>query len=426
MQIKEFLNSVCEQIKYKPITEEISDELQNHIEEQKEYYIEKGMNEKEAEAKSINQMGNPEEIGKKLNKIHKPKLDWILLILIGIVISFGILVTFIRNNNYDLIEYGTKISIQRFTLTTIIGIILGIIIYFFDYRKLEKYSKYLYIIATALILYLSYNGENKIEFAIIFTIMYIISFVGFLEKTEKINTKNIIKLIILNTISIFVISTQNSMTIAIILGITYLIISTMKILTISRNKIKHISILWGVPVILLTILSTLYLTQSEGFRLQRIQAIYNPEKYPDSYGWQTLQQKEVIKKAKLAGNSKNNNELSLFDEGTTHAVIAVIENYGYITSIIMILSIILLNVKLIIDSIKIKDNYGKLLVIGITSMFIIQTIFNLLMNFGIGIQANINLPLISYGNTNLIINIISLALIMSIYRRKDIITKTIK
>ena len=58
MQIKEFLNSVCEQIKYKPITEEISDELQNHIEEQKEYYIEKGMNEKEAEAKSINQMGN--------------------------------------------------------------------------------------------------------------------------------------------------------------------------------------------------------------------------------------------------------------------------------------------------------------------------------------------------------------------------------
>ena len=92
----------------------------------------------------------------------------------------------------------------------------------------------------------------------------------------------------------------------------------------------------------------------------------------------------------------------------------------------MILSIILLNVKLIIDSIKIKDNYGKLLVIGITSMFIIQTIFNLLMNFGIGIQANINLPLISYGNTNLIINIISLALIMSIYRRKDIITKTIK
>ena len=149
MQIKEFLNSVCEQIKYKPITEEISDELQNHIEEQKEYYIEKGMNEKEAEAKSINQMGNPEEIGKKLNKIHKPKLDWILLILIGIVISFGILVTFIRNNNYDLIEYGTKISIQRFTLTTIIGIILGIIIYFFDYRKLEKYSKYLYIIATA-------------------------------------------------------------------------------------------------------------------------------------------------------------------------------------------------------------------------------------------------------------------------------------
>ena len=33
MQIKDFLNSVCEQIKYKPIRESISEELKNHIEE---------------------------------------------------------------------------------------------------------------------------------------------------------------------------------------------------------------------------------------------------------------------------------------------------------------------------------------------------------------------------------------------------------
>ena len=38
-EIKEFLNTVCEQIKYKPIRNSISEELQNHIEESKENYI---------------------------------------------------------------------------------------------------------------------------------------------------------------------------------------------------------------------------------------------------------------------------------------------------------------------------------------------------------------------------------------------------
>ena len=48
LQIKEFLNTVCEQIKYKPIRNSISEELENHIEESKENYIEEGMQEEEA------------------------------------------------------------------------------------------------------------------------------------------------------------------------------------------------------------------------------------------------------------------------------------------------------------------------------------------------------------------------------------------
>ena len=41
-------------------------------------------------------MGNAEEIGKKLNQIHKPKLDWKLLAITVILICFGFLVAFIK------------------------------------------------------------------------------------------------------------------------------------------------------------------------------------------------------------------------------------------------------------------------------------------------------------------------------------------
>ena len=66
LQIKEFLNSVCEQIKYKPIRENIAEELKNHIEESKENYMQEGMEETTAEEKAIEQMGEAQEIGKKL------------------------------------------------------------------------------------------------------------------------------------------------------------------------------------------------------------------------------------------------------------------------------------------------------------------------------------------------------------------------
>lgn len=87
----------------------------------------------------------------------------------------------------------------------------------------------------------------------------------------------------------------------------------------------------------------------------------------------------------------------------------------------MLLAVVLLNAKLIINAVKIKDTYGKLIIIGIASLFILQTVFNLLMNFNLGLKADFNIPLISYGNINLVINMMTLALVLSIYRRKNII-----
>ena len=99
MQTKEFLNNVCEQIKYKPIRNSISEELENHIEESKENYIEEGMQEKEAEEKVIAQMGNAEIIGKELNKIHRPRLDWKLLIILVVLLIFGFVISYIITEN---------------------------------------------------------------------------------------------------------------------------------------------------------------------------------------------------------------------------------------------------------------------------------------------------------------------------------------
>jgi len=91
LNAKEFLNTVCKEIKYEPANKAIAEELKGHIEDIKSEYLCKGVTEKEAEEVAVKQMGDAKQIGKKLNKMYGPKLDWILLILICMVMLFSVL-----------------------------------------------------------------------------------------------------------------------------------------------------------------------------------------------------------------------------------------------------------------------------------------------------------------------------------------------
>lgn len=198
VQIKEFLEHVCEQIKYQPIRAEIAQEMESHLKESKEQLIAEGLTEEKAEQEAISQMGNAEEIGKKLNKIHSPKLDWKLLLLTLILIIFGALVTFTRSNCVDekgALPYYSPMPQYIFTLA--VGAVLSIGIYFFDYRKILKMPKTLYGVATCLILFAMLFGYqingNKIYLYIlgntffmpaIAVPLYILSFIGWLQKMD--------------------------------------------------------------------------------------------------------------------------------------------------------------------------------------------------------------------------------------------------
>ncbi len=447
MRIKEFLENVVIRIKYKPIRNDISEELKSHIEEIKDEYLEEGYAEKEAEEKAISQMGDAEDIGKKLNKIHRPRLDWKMLIIICILLAFGFLVTFVRAGNHIYVMNGSELPlgiITKYIVFVILGFLCGICIYFMDYRKMYKYSNYIYIIASLSIIWSLFFGVPRngvrhlsvsgIMFSVstIATLLYTIAFVGFIQKINsksKLTYKfsqsrnlqfNVIKIIILSLVSIFLLIQIPSSSSAFILGLVYLIIATVKISKLQKNKMKYISLLWGI-VIVLGIICVVCLLGSS-FRINRIIANFYPEIDPDGSGWVSINQRLIINSAKLYGEADDmSNALYYFDEGTNYAFISILAHYGWIISFSIVAITILLAVKLIVNSIKIKDMYGKLLVISIASIFILQSVLNILMNLNLGIHSDFNLPLISYGGANLIINMMSLAVVLSVYRRKDII-----
>ncbi len=430
MQIKEFIDGVCEQIKYKPIRQNIAEELKNHIEDAKEEFLKEGMEEKLAEEKAITEMGDAEEIGKQLNKIHKPKLDWKLVVLAVILISFGLVVSIIRSEHIVP-------STMKFIFFLIIGVIISLAIYFVDYKKLNKCAGIIYIIATFSIVFtflkgIMINGIPHLSIGYITfsptaiaVPLYIIAFAGFLQNIDKENkvkmqiygkniNMNVVKIIVLSIISLVILMEIPSVTSAFILFLTYMIMASIKL----KNK-KYIAILWIVPIIGVMLILTPY---NRVGLFNRIQNSFNPELDPQGVGWLGVNRKQIINSAKIFGEAENMSDaIELFDEGTNFAFISILAHYGWAASLGIAISVLLFSFKLVMNYIKLKDSYGKMLTIGIGSMFILQSIFNILMNLNLWLETNFNLPFVSYGGVNLIMNILSLSLILSIYRKKDIV-----
>lgn len=446
MQIKEFLNSVCEQIQYKGVHTQISEEMENHLTEAKETYMLTGMSEEQAEEKATQQMGNAEEIGRKLNKIHRPKLDWKLLLITVVLLGFGALVTFTRST---VLDFGN--SICRYGLGLLLGSILAVGIYFIDYRKIFKKPEILYGVATLfMILVLNFgwtvvNG-NRAYFSIfgylifapaVVVPIYMLAFIGFLQKINwdknfKISfaeTKEIcinfdvLKIVFLSGISLFSLILVPATPLMIILGMIYLIIATVKLLEVKKNRKKYIAILWGVPIIF----GILFISFVLPMTWERLIVSFVPEQDPKGGGWIGINQKIILKSANLFGEADDmSNALTMFDEGTNFAFISILAHYGWIPSLAMVTAIVMFSIKLMMNAIKIKDMYGKLLIVGVAGLFIFQSIFNLLMNLNLGIKSNINIPFISYGNMDLIVNLVCLSLALSVYRRKDILLEDTK
>ena len=450
LQIKDFLEKVCNEITYKPIRKEISQELENHIEEAKEGYMHKGENEENAINKAISDMGDAEVIGKTLNKIHRPKLDYKLFILLLILLCFTFLVVGIKTTSHVFSEGEGPFFIKTIVYL-IIGFILGLAIYFMDYTQIAKYSNYIYIASSILVIYTvqfsnyQVNGIPYLNVGNIFTVsistvampLFLISFVGFIQnvgkhkvefhvlnlETIKID-KGLIKIIVLSIFSLLLLGSIPSLTSVLVLGMAYIIIATVKIIKDSNKKVTNVLKLWGV-ITVLGIICIISLTAGAPYLLEKIITTFYPETDPEGAGWLGINRKLIIESASMFGEAEDmSNALELFDEGTEFAFISILAHYGWIVAILLIVIIILISVKLIINSIKVKDAYGKMLIIGISCLFIFQSVFNVLMNLNLWFEAGFELPFVSYGGTGLIMNMVCLALVLSIYRRKDILTSS--
>ncbi|MFE8695051.1 FtsW/RodA/SpoVE family cell cycle protein [Cytobacillus sp. FJAT-53684] len=103
----------------------------------------------------------------------------------------------------------------------------------------------------------------------------------------------------------------------------------------------------------------------------------------------------------------------------------LVYSLGWIFGILLCLILLLFISRISINAFKIKDRFGRLLVIDGAALFTVHACWNILMGLGIVPIIEVSLPFISYGENMLLFYLAILGLILNVHRRKDIVEPTI-
>lgn len=358
------------------------------------------------------------------------KREWgivALPILVVLVAAFGVLMVYSASYYAAEKQFGDAFYFMKKQL---VGFILGIVAMlaagFFPYRNLKKLKWPALIVSLALLAAVfvpglgveNYGATRWIGLGPITIQPSEIAKFGFIifaaayasEKPERMKkfTGMLPVLAAGGGICLLIILEPN-MSVTMVVGLLM-----VAMLFLSGVKIKHFLI-----ILLPIALAVPVLIVMEPYRLQRLYAFLDPWSSPQGEGYQLIQSLYALGNGSWLGtglfNSMQKYRYLPFAE--SDFILAVIgEEFGYIGIILLFLvfgAIIFCGIR---TAARCKDMFGFLTASGITAVYAIQVVINALVVSGSIPPTGLPLPLISSGNTSLIITMAAMGVLYNISR----------
>ncbi|EAF8305161.1 FtsW/RodA/SpoVE family cell cycle protein [Listeria monocytogenes] len=408
---EEYLGKVIAKVKSKQAHNMIKKELSNHLEELSDSFQRRGLSIEDADKKAMQEMGDPSAVGKNMNQLHKPRMDWLLIALFILLAGIGFLplMSDVVSPNSFFIK--KQIVWLALAILALIGFL------FFDYRKLKNLWMYFY--AAALILFftpflvgVSLTGGGRwvslggimIDSPAISLFLFFLAWAGIFTKvTDFKGWKKLVMLLILFWAPIISYTMINRLVFSIIY---FLCVLVMSIFYYRRNRFA-IKVALGNLLVGIIFISTMILKFSSSYLSDNLISV-----------------KAILSQAGWFGKGLHNN-LTIPEAHTDFVFPFLVYSFGWVFGIFLCLLLLVFILRISLNAFKTKDLFGRLLTIGGAVLFTVPAFWNILMGLGIVPIMVVPLPFISYGGSMLLVYAALLGLILNVYRRKDIVEPTI-
>lgn len=158
----------------------------------------------------------------------------------------------------------------------------------------------------------------------------------------------------------------------------------------------------------------------EPYRMARLLNFGDPFKEAQGAGHQLVQSLYALTSGGVFGQGIGMSRLKAFwlPEAQNDFIFAVIvEELGLIGGLFLMLLLLILIYRGIRISIEAKDQFGRLLAVGITAIFALQSFINIAVVIGAFPVTGVTLPFISAGGTSLVVNLVAVGVLLNISRQ---------
>lgn len=191
-------------------------------------------------------------------------------------------------------------------------------------------------------------------------------------------------------------------------------------LLVAGTKIQHLVAV--VLIFALVFFLALNFHLLKDYQVRRLLVFVNPDLDPAGAGYNLLQSKIAIGSGRMKGKglfSGTQGRLNFIPSHHTDFIFAVLgEELGFLgASLLLGLYFVLISRGIRIASTA-KDMFGALVASGISVMLLFQVLVSVGMTVGIMPITGIPLPLVSYGGSSLLANMIAMGLLFSISMRR--------
>lgn len=442
-----YMEKLLSQIRCKKARPYISDEIRSHIESQIADNLSNGMEYEEAERNAVADMGDPIEVGISLDKIHRPKIAWKLLAIVGVLSLLGIIVQqsiFYKTIHSDLEPYlqeTYQASMVGFVSSIIFGFIIMCGIYFVDYTVIAKYSKIigLFIMAMGILLLTGLFGgtTSGVYYSVGFgmfrisatslMMFYVPLYGAIIYKYKGDGIWGLLKACLWLICPVVITFRMPNIIVAGIIMISMLIQLTAAIMKgWFRISIKKAIIcLWTIFMLLpVVILFAMYIFRwLEDYQIERIRSFLSAS--GDGF-YLTSVLRTLCHNIEMIGNSGNDVVGSLPDFNSDYVFSYILNSYGLIAGIAIFAILATLVVFVFGAAIKQKNELGMVMGFGCGMILLLNVVINVLCSVGILPPASSFLPFFSVGRSNILLCYALVGIMMSIYRYKDVYPKSIK
>lgn len=354
--------------------------------------------------------------------------DWLLLGLVAAVIAIGLA------NLYSAAQPGTQSGLPSEFRRQLISLGLGlggmVLALLFDYRRIERWAPGLYVASLALVAstlvlapltrgnrsWLIY-GPLSLQPAEFAKVGLILMMAWYLHRHPPREIRRLgdlwaLALILAGPVALIVLQRDLGVAVlTLLVGATYLLfvgIPARAWAVVSGFAALALAGLWRFVL--------------QAYQKERILDFLDPTRDPLSSGYQAIQSRIAVGSGGLVGQGYlEGPQTQLQFLPTQHSDFAfsvLAEEWGFIGCAVMLSIYLGLLLWGLVVANASKDGFGAMLAVGVVGMLFWPAVINIGMVLGLAPVIGVPLPLVSYGGSQLMANLVALGLLLNVSMRR--------